>query len=175
MIYVIYIGNKIFLDVCLQASCGLKMDEKIRKLRAHAVRKYERLACHPSFGVTFGYQTLARTTRGRRRRRRRSRWCLNWHTFHHTRGAPTSTGFSHVVTWAGSSPLAFKIRFLSLIRFLESCDKDSSLYLIRKYRWSFLLCRRFFLRKKILFLKFSQNEFLNRSYYNDLKYFQRMW
>lgn len=47
------------------------MDEKIRRLRAHAVRKYERLACHPSFGVTFGYQTLVRTTRGRRRQRRR--------------------------------------------------------------------------------------------------------
>lgn len=87
------------------------------------MRKYERLACHPSFGVTFGYQTLVRTTRGGRRRRR-SRWCLHWHTFHHTPGAPTSTGFSHVVTRAGSSPRAFEIRFLSLIGFLESCDED---------------------------------------------------
>ena len=74
MIYVIYVGSsKIHLGICLRANRDLKMDEKIRRLRAHAVRKYERLACHPSFGVTFGYQTLVRTTRGRRRRRRRRR------------------------------------------------------------------------------------------------------
>jgi len=111
------------LGFASQAGCGFKMDEEIRRSRPHAVRKYQRLACHPSFGVTFGYQTLPRTTRGLVVIVVLA--LMSRHAFQHTAGASAWLLPRCHPSRATPRPRGrLEIRFLSLIGFPESCDED---------------------------------------------------